>query len=728
MSTTDNRIQVAILGGGLGGMTAAYYLSCTPELRARYAVTVHQQGWRLGGKAASGRDRERGDRIYEHGLHMLMGFYDNLFATMRRVYAEWPKEPENPFQSWRDAFHPRSQVTLQDDLGGGRWETWNVLLPPRPGLPGDPPDAPIDVLDYLERLLEWMLESIQRAVGDQLRDFVDHPTSWSAGLIQRLTQIAHAVVMPAQLVTDWLPESVRTLWRLLEGIVRPDDVETGDALQHASTLLGEVEGWLERVFSALELDDELRRLRLALLLGMAIARGLVTDVLPYGRQGFERINNEDFKDWLARHGARGEDVYFGAPVRALYDLAFAWLDGRSTGSIDQAQLAAGAGLYAFLKMGLGYRGAPLWDMAAGMGDTIFSPLYEVCRLNGVRFEFFSRVTHLGLSQTGNSIERIELWRQAEVKPDPVTGAREYRPLYTVRGLPCWPSEPDWSQLVDGARLKAEGVDFESAWCNEHVETRTLEHGRDFDLVVLAIPPGALPLFGGELIARHEAWREMVEQVPTVATLAVQLWLEPTLEELGWRAGPTTMTSYVHPIESWGEMSHLLAREDWPADKPVPRSVEYFCGSLEGAAVLPAPGNESYPQDERDRVASIARDWFSKYIGHLWPRATQPSDPGALDWQHLIDWQERTGEARFDFQYWRANVEPSERYVLTPPGSVRFRLRADRSGLYNLFLAGDWVVTAINGGSAEAACQGGMLAARAICGVPEMIYDDPYEGS
>jgi uncharacterized protein with NAD-binding domain and iron-sulfur cluster len=43
------------------------------ELRVQYDVTIYQRGWRLGGKDASGRNREYGQRIEEHGLHMWMG-------------------------------------------------------------------------------------------------------------------------------------------------------------------------------------------------------------------------------------------------------------------------------------------------------------------------------------------------------------------------------------------------------------------------------------------------------------------------------------------------------------------------------------------------------------------------------------------------------------------------------------------------------------------------------
>ena len=45
-----------------------------------YDVTVYQQGWRLGGKCASGRNRDEHMRIEEHGLHILFGFYENTFG------------------------------------------------------------------------------------------------------------------------------------------------------------------------------------------------------------------------------------------------------------------------------------------------------------------------------------------------------------------------------------------------------------------------------------------------------------------------------------------------------------------------------------------------------------------------------------------------------------------------------------------------------------------------
>ena len=47
--------KIAILGGGIAGLTTALHLSATPELRAQHEITIYQMGWRLGGKCATGR-------------------------------------------------------------------------------------------------------------------------------------------------------------------------------------------------------------------------------------------------------------------------------------------------------------------------------------------------------------------------------------------------------------------------------------------------------------------------------------------------------------------------------------------------------------------------------------------------------------------------------------------------------------------------------------------------
>ena len=65
----------------------------------------------------------------------------------------------------------------------------------------------------------------------------------------------------------------------------------------------------------------------------------------------------------------------------------------------------------------------------------------------------------------------------------------------------------------------------------------------------------------------------------------------------------------------------------------------------------------------------------------------------------------------------ANVDPSDRYVQSLPGTDRYRLRPDESGYDNLVLAGDWTDCGLNAGCIEAATLSGLQAANAVLGRP-----------
>src|SRR5439155_11703395 len=117
--------KIAILGGGVGSLTAAVWLS-EPEFRERYDITVYQMGWRLGGKGASGRnlDTDFGKRSEEHGLHIWFGFYENAFKSMRKAYAAIV--PHGPFDTWFDAFRPSTEGTIAD-FHRGTWDYWKFV-------------------------------------------------------------------------------------------------------------------------------------------------------------------------------------------------------------------------------------------------------------------------------------------------------------------------------------------------------------------------------------------------------------------------------------------------------------------------------------------------------------------------------------------------------------------------------------------------------------------------
>jgi len=111
-----------------------------------------------------------------------------------------------------------------------------------------------------------------------------------------------------------------------------------------------------------------------------------------------------------------------------------------------------------------------------------------------------------------------------------------------------------------------------------------------------------------------------------------------------------------------------------------------------------------PDGADTRVRRNARAFLDHAAGHYWPGAA--TDDGRFRWELL------TG-GDLDAQYWRANVDPSDQYVQSLPGTGRARLRADGSGYENLVLAGDWIDCGLNAGCIEAAAIAGVQAANAV---------------
>ena len=80
--------KVAILGGGASSCVTALALTGQPGWKERYDITIYQLGWRLGGKAASGRNQEYGQRVEEVTPHLLGGVFHNTKRLLRSVYEE----------------------------------------------------------------------------------------------------------------------------------------------------------------------------------------------------------------------------------------------------------------------------------------------------------------------------------------------------------------------------------------------------------------------------------------------------------------------------------------------------------------------------------------------------------------------------------------------------------------------------------------------------------------
>lgn len=724
-SQTRNPVEVAIVGGGCAAITAAFELS-RPHYRGKYHVTVYQLGWRLGGKGASGRGPA--NRIEEHGLHLWMGFYENAFRLMRECYAELGRDPHKcRIADWRDAFAPEPFIGIGGDAVDEQVRRrWLAQFPPGDGLPGDPLTDynPFTIPSYLIRsaiLLRTLLTSVPEAHNDRVRGAAmasPEPGAAPPLTAEELRATVARYVKYGVLATF---AGLISAVRLLEVILRAMPPRTYHSLL---PLIDAIAENLNKQFAAIaERDADLRPVGEIINLLLAFQRGVLRFNLLAEPRGFDCLNGYDTREWLRLNGASEAAVNSGL-MRGLYDLAMAYEDGDAR----RPRMAAGLGLRACLRMFFTYRGALMWKMQAGMGDIVFAPFYEVLKRRGVGFRFFHRLRNVKLSppraDAASHVTGLEFDVQAEVKE-----GNEYQPLIDVRGLPCWPSTPDYDQLVGGARLRAGGWEFESHWENRKAGTRVLKVGEDFDLVVLGIGLGAIPDVCKEILARDRRWREMTARVKTVPTQAFQLWLREDMNSLGWRDLPTTMSGFGKPFDTWADMRHLIREEDW---RVRPRSLIYLCGAMREPVKSLRRQRPDYPQRCREEVRRTAVAWMKTHLGNILPKAVKRS--GNFRWELLIAPGEtpigraQADESWFAQQFWTANVNPSDRYVLSVPGSVEFRISPLDYTYDNLTIAGDWTSCGLNVGCVESAVISGRLAAHAIAGTPaleEIIgYDHP----
>lgn len=744
--SNDKPIKVAVIGGGCAAIAAAFELT-RPEHRGRFQLTVYQLGWRLGGKGASGRGSA--DRIEEHGLHIWMGFYENAFRLLRECYAELGRDSVRRFADWRDAFSIEPAVGVMARTPAGGWEPWVAGFAPRAGLPGDPPPSRhrFTIAGYLVQItamLQSALASLQfdgaPASGAAGQPFDFHSSEELAAAIAKIFKFGLLATLAGALQA----------LALLEAAFR---AAAPDWLGSLRELVEAVAAAVRQLAAPLAARDaDTRRLWDVIDLNLAVMTGIIRFGLATDPRGFDALDNYELRDWLKLNGASASAL--DSPLlHGVYDLAFAYAGA----DVSRPRQAASVALRGTLRMFFTWRGAFFWRMRAGMGDVVFAPFYQALKQRGVAFRFFHRLENVRLADADALapgerpyVAALDFDVQAEVR----NGA-EYQPLIDVRGLPCWPAAPDFAQLADGDRLAREGRDFESPADRRRARSLTLRVGADFDAVILGVGLGAIPHVCGDLIARDRRWREMVENLPTIATQAFQVWLREDFAALGWQEPRAVVSGYVHPFDTFADMGHLIPEESWPVR---PRALGYFCSALADPEPAPEAGpivrahgpafakDPDYPRRRRLEVRDNAVRFLTRDAAALWPRALGPD--GGFRWDLLADPADspigsnvvvpaasatgaaaaNASAARFDTQFWSANVNPSDRYVQSPPGSTRYRISPLDNSCNNLTIAGDWTACGLNVGCVESAVISGRLAAHALSGAPDLEeivgYDHP----
>ncbi len=707
------KLRVAVLGGGPAACAAALYLA---RQKDRFEVSVYTTGYRLGGKCQSWRNPKKAQRIEEHGLHAFLGFYRNAFTVVQDAFHDAYDDPRRGAALYKTAFYAEPN----NGLMVYRKQQWTYC--PTPGVSSSTP--PSGAPGSGARPLVLVLAALTRRLGDYSRLMRGH-TKELDDLLDTHDQTVDRVrgQLMALAATD-----ARGPTSPLEGV----DSDLVDDVK-------KIHDDLAKIFLR-DVDDLIPTYPWFLWTGIntlwTIFRGLREDRV----HDLTQIDNQDFRVWLRRHDLQEPAGQRWQVIDQVYETLFAHQNDEHLQDpckhletkVRPDNLAAGVGVRWYLLQATGTFGAASYRFEYSCAQTMMTPFYLALERLGAAVNFFHVVDGLELTGVGprRRLTRVKLTRQAEVK----AGASRYQPLVIpdLRGNPPdlhdWPMDPHHDQLVDGEWFKDNEFDFFDSWQaprNIKAKPVTLEYGRDYDLCVLGIPLGALPMIDSPLTRPDHPdpdprWKRMIDGINVTQTMSFQLWLEKTSAQMIAGKPRGLLTTYVQPEPSYGDFTGLLAYEEWNTAKP--RLVAYFTGaSVAGKPPLPPACGPDFParmrEDWQEKVVAWLRDNYAAFFDG--PRAPRTFD--AFLATLAVEDSTLTGRARLLWQHIIADVEPSNLYVLSQQQSTQLRLGQGESGVASLILCGDWTRTELNCGCVEAATTSGMLAARAISGEPRSIH-------
>lgn len=715
--------RIVIVGAGPAGLSAAFHLTdptLNPGWQDRYEIDVFQLGWRVGGKGATGRNPDAGERLQEHGIHVFGNMYFNSFRMMGTCFHEVDWDEHDRHRTLETAFLP-SLAQYESEYWGGKWHGKLGNFPDNGSLPWkgqvwpDPRGVVMEVLNVINRHLGDILEGRHRPGPPPKWT----PWGWLKTWLERRAGRA---------ALDLFRDTERLLLKERENPKNPNRAHHSEALH----LLERALAFLAKALAA---DSENVSLRVAYIdadLVITTLRGAIDDDLVV--KGVDSIDGENYREWLQRHGASTTTLNAGAP-QALPNTSLAYQHGDTT----QIPTMSAAAFVTFFLRQLSGKGAGAYFFAEGTGETIMKPLYRLLTQRGVRFHFFHKLTSVApdADPAATTIDRLAFDVQATVN----AGDDAYEPMRRVAdGELVWPDRPLYDQLAEGDRLQegdelpVGGYDLESWWTAwAPVGRRELRRGDDFDRVILATPISTLEHTCPEVIAHPKGaptWGPMVANVQSAATQAVQLWIDVPTTDLGWPKppGPTDRfvgALYNQDLTSFCDFSDLIDEERWPEDAK-PKALLYLIGALSDPEEIPPFSDHDFPKRQHDRIKWATIQWLRTIDGLLPRAATSPIDPRSFGFEqfHAYDPAARgRGVNQFDQQFWKANIDPNERYTLNVAGTIQYRLDAWGSGFDNLVLAGDWIYTGFNVGSFEGAVMSGKLAAHALTGSPTI--DEVY---
>jgi len=348
---------------------------------------------------------------------------------------------------------------------------------------------------------------------------------------------------------------------------------------------------------------------------------------------------------------------------------------------------------------------------------------------------------------GGSVDEIRMRVQATVK----AGADGYNPFFKVKGLPVTPDlenpskcllpecDDFFGQLEEADEIRRDDINLNSyygGWV-AGAKNISLTRGVDFDVVVNGLAAG-LPYVSDDLVAKNDDFANFVRTTASASTQAMQVWFYNTTKELGCKpsamgcsgkpgesGAEATLCSGSEPFDTWADMSHLLDKEDTNISYvgSEAKSVQYFCSPQSFQTGGRDFSSKSVMADAFESAFNSAAEKLEQHTKVIFPKAFKHGH-SIYDW--MVAPPGVVGRDRLRHQYWRSNADPSEQYVLSLHGSIKYRPSAVGPGrlgdqpilgnaFSNMLVVGDIARTGIDSGCAEAAVTSGLMASYALTG-------------
>ncbi|HMP31615.1 MAG TPA: hypothetical protein PKD85_18580, partial [Saprospiraceae bacterium] len=514
------------------------------------------------------------------------------------------------------------------------WTKWQITFPKLPGTIGDG--------EYLYPLDE-LIEIGIKLIGNEFSKIIH---VLQPGCLGSVLKILKKKPKPNHNSHEkYLSNLEETIFKIIEHPIEKrlmamailyknhEHYHDGNTKSHAS-FIHSVKKWIwDHIGDLVSSNPELLRVWCSIDFGLSVLKGIIEDGVLSVKDNkfvldFTLINHIDFESWLVLHGADEKYLKNFPAVKSMYDGPFAFFKG----AVSSPNVEAGTALNIFLRLALTCKQDVMWRMQAGMGDTIFAPIYEYLQINfkeNVKFKFFHKIKDLQLDKDAQQVVSIEVEELIELADN----ISEYQPLVNVKGLQCWPSHPLYDQLNPDqvAKIKEQNIHIESNWSGWKGTMHTKNLNEDFDTVIIGASLSALPTFCTQLINNNQKWAKMLDKVGTVQTQAFQLWFTKSAEDLG--VDPLqVLSTYVEPLDTFAAMNQVLEREDWSKYPEQPKYLMYVCGAFPDSESIPPAHATYFPKNQKNDVYDNMLVYIKENLKFIIPKAFD--EDGNFDWDLL----------------------------------------------------------------------------------------------